>query len=454
MRTSTSIACALATLGSANALRLEKRENPAVVAFPLEKVDKITSISPSSNSKRETGPFEDLTTKDLQHLVYMIGLEIGTPPQFISAVFDTGSPSLVIHTTTDTSCVQPAPNPCSLYGGYDANKSSTYHYEDSKFVIEYADGENTVGDDATDNVTIGSTTLTGLHLGLQYQTEVINNVLGASFTEDEMANSDTGHTNLPQLLRDQGHIASRAYSVYADGDRSNQGTVLFGGVDIDKFHGDLVKIDLVSNPATHPARVTNFAIPLLSVSHSDDNSTINFEKSFPTRVVFDSGSSLTFLDPDQVQSIWTYVGATAHFGNLDFATIPCSAADTDKTLDFEFAGVTIKVPLSQYVVWHDSHDEICVFGIAKGQPQGPFIIGDTTLSSIYVVYDLDNKQLHLAQAVNNAPTSNILQIMAGPDGVSAVGGLGTLEMLAATQASTLSTSTLSRTPALSVPTGA
>lgn len=321
-------------------------------------------------------------------------------------------------------------------------------------MIEYADGERTLGDDATDNVTIGSATLSNLYIGLQYQTEVINNVLGASFTEDEMANSNTGHSNLPQLLRDQGHIASRAYSVYADGDKSDHGTVLFGGVDIDKFHGDLVKIDLVSNPATQPARVTNFAISLLSVSQFDGNSTNTFDKSFPTRVIFDSGTSLTYLDPDQAQSIWTYVGATAHFGNVDFATIPCSAADTDRTIDFEFAGVTIKVPLSKYVVWHDAHDEICVFGIAKGQPQGPFTIGDTTLSSIYVVYDLDNKQLHLAQALNNAPTSNILQIMAGPDGVSAVGGLGTVELLAATKASTLGTSTLSRTPSLSVPTGA
>lgn len=127
MRT-TSIACALAALGSANALRLEKRDNPAVVALPFEKVDKITSISPSSDSKRETGPIEELTTKDLQHLVYMVQLDIGTPPQSISAIFDTGSPSLVIHTTNDTSCVPPAPNPCSLYGGCECSWLLPFQY--------------------------------------------------------------------------------------------------------------------------------------------------------------------------------------------------------------------------------------------------------------------------------------------------------------------------------------
>ena len=265
-----------------------------------------------------------------------------------------------------------------------------------------------------------------------------------------MANSHSGHTNLPQLLRDQGHIASRAYSLYTDD--SNNGSVLFGGVDIDRFHGDLVKIDLLSNPDTRPTRVTSFSIPLLSVSQFDGNSTTDFARSFPTRVTFDSGTSLTYLDPVQVQSIWTSVGAVAHFGNLNYATIPCIAAETDITLDFEFAEVTIKVPLSQYVLWHDSHNDICVFGIAKGEPEGPFTIGVTTLSSIYVVYDLDNKQLHLAQAVRNAATSNILEIKGGPDGVSAVAGLGTVAILAASEASTLSTSTLTHSPALSVPT--
>ncbi|TVY30884.1 putative aspartic-type endopeptidase [Lachnellula hyalina] len=420
MRTSTSISCALAALGSANALRLEKRDSPAVVSFPLEKVDKITSISPISDSKRDTGPIEDPIFQDLRQLVYMVQLEIGTPSQSISAVFDTGSPNLVIHTTKDKSCVEPAPNPCSLYGGYDANASSTYHYEDSNFAIEYQDGESTLGDDATDNVILGSKILRDFYIGLQYQTEILDNVLGASFTEDEMANSHSGHTNLPQLLRDQGHIASRAYSLYTDD--SNNGSVLFGGVDIDRFHGDLVKIDLLSNPDTRPTRVTSFSIPLLSVSQFDGNSTTDFARSFPTRVTFDSGTSLTYLDPVQVQSIWTSVGAVAHFGNLNYATIPCIAAETDRTLDFEFAEVTIKVPLSQYVLWHDSHNDICVFGIAKGEPEGPFTIGVTTLSSIYVVYDLDNKQLHLAQAVRNAATSNILEIKGGPDGVSAVAG--------------------------------
>ena len=124
MRTSTSISCALAALGSANALRLEKRDSPAVVSFPFEKVDKITSISPISDSKRDTGPIEDPIFQDLRQLVYMVQLEIGTPSQSISAVFDTGSPNLVIHTTKDNSCVEPAPNPCSLYGGCECNFNS------------------------------------------------------------------------------------------------------------------------------------------------------------------------------------------------------------------------------------------------------------------------------------------------------------------------------------------
>ncbi|TVY83083.1 putative aspartic-type endopeptidase [Lachnellula suecica] len=415
-----SFSYALAVLGSANALQLVKRDNPAVVSFPFEKVDKVTPLP--SSFKRDASSLDVADLRYMHSILYLIQLAVGTPPQQASAQLDTGSPNFVLHTVADSLCIKPAPNPCSNYDN--ANASSTYQYDDSEFSIIYGGGDGATGDDATDVVSVGSASLTNFHLGLQYNTTISENVIGVLFTEDERNGGDTGHTNLPQLLRDQGYIASRAFSLYTNDDRSAGGEVLFGGVDTEKYYGNLVTVDLVPNADTTPPRVTDFVIPLVTVSGTDGASTTAFTGSLPAVVNLDSGTSLTQLDPTLVDMIWTYVGATAYNNAPNLAYVPCNIAEPSKTIDFTFPGITIKVPLSQYAVFPDSNNEFCQFGIEKGNPGGVSILGDTTLSSIYVVYDLDNKQLHLAPADINATASNILQITPGPFGVPEEPGVG------------------------------
>lgn len=68
--------------------------------------------------------------------------------------------------------------------------------------------------------------------------------------------------------------------------------------------------------------------------------------------------------------------------------------------------------------------QICQFGI---EPAGdrPILLGDTFLRSAYVVYDLDNRQLSLAQTDFNSTTSNVREIAAGANGVPGVSATAT-----------------------------
>jgi len=58
----------------------------------------------------------------------------------------------------------------------------------------------------------------------------------------------------------------------------------------------------------------------------------------------------------------------------------------------------------------------CQFGIEPAG-QNPVLFGDTFLRSAYVVYDLDNEQVSIAQTDFNATTSNVQEIKAGAGGV-------------------------------------
>jgi hypothetical protein len=90
-------------------------------------------------------------------------------------------------------------------------------------------------------------------------------------------------------------------------------------------------------------------------------------------------------------------------------------------LDFTFSadGPTISVPINELVLAMgvSRGEEVCILGIG---PAGDSIsvLGDTFLRSAYVVYDLENNQIALAQTVFNSTQSSIQEIETGDDGVS------------------------------------
>tara|TARA_R110002060_G_scaffold34400_4_gene45282 strand:- start:173 stop:625 length:453 start_codon:yes stop_codon:yes gene_type:complete len=78
----------------------------------------------------------------------------------------------------------------------------------------------------------------------------------------------------------------------------------------------------------------------------------------------------------------------------------------------------------------DTQENSCLFGIQSsalvGLPSEPALalLGDTFLRSAYVVYDMPNLQLGIAQANPNATESNIVELEAGATELPAIQGVG------------------------------
>jgi len=80
-----------------------------------------------------------------------------------------------------------------------------------------------------------------------YQSTVLEGILGLSYPiiEGRISFSrEPIYDNFPILLVKQGHIASRALSLYANDDQSTGGALLFGGIDTNKFDTNYVKAAL------------------------------------------------------------------------------------------------------------------------------------------------------------------------------------------------------------------
>lgn len=360
--------------------------------------------------------------------LYFANVSLGTPAQKLQLHIDTGSSDLWTNFADSTFC-KSKQDPC--YGGtYNANSSSTYKYVSSRFNITYADGSGAIGDYATDTLGIGGVTLQNLQFGIGYQSGSQEGILGIGYTTNEVqVNTYGGQTypNVPELMAKNGVIQSNAYSLWLDDLEANTGSILFGGVDTDKFHGALQTLPIQPEQGVF----AEFLITLTDVSLSNGGNRVSLNSGdIPVAVLLDSGSSLTYLPDDLTTALYQQVGAK-YDDQQQTAFVPCSLADNTSTIDFKFSSPIISVPMSEMVINAGTGTQstfkdgsaACIFGVAPAGQGGISVLGDTWIRSAYVVYDLANNEISLAQTNFNSSSSNILEIGTGANSVPQATGV-------------------------------
>lgn len=219
------------------------------------------------------------------------------------------------------------------------------------------------------------------------------------------------YSNLPQKLVDDGTINTNAYSLWLNDLDASTGSILFGGVDTDKFHGELQTLPIIPESGVY----AEFIISLTGLGQNNTNGSIFNNEN--VAVLLDSGSSLMYLPNNVVRSLYHTFDAT-YDSSQGAAFVNCDLADQAGSLDFDFSGVTISVPINELVLVTDVSrgQPVCILGIG---PAGDSvsILGDTFLRSAYVVYDLANNEISLAQTNFNSTSENIQEIQSGSAGV-------------------------------------
>lgn len=285
----------------------------------------------------------------------------------------------------------------------------------------------------TDNFSIGSQKIQKLTMGLAtYAKSVTTGIMGIGFASNEaivgqeIENGQEGKTypNLIERLKSDGTIETRSYSLYLDDLEADTGSIIFGGYDKSKFQGDLGILDIQKDATS--GTFSTFSVVLSSIGVTDQSgSTVLTSDSMPNVVVLDSGTAFTVVPDDIYKMLVNYFGATEddEIGLL----IECDLAGAAGTLDFQFGSTTgpvVSVPFDELAVplvdidsgepyVDDNNKPICRLGLMqRTDPAEPLLFGDTFLRSAYVVYDIDNLQIGVAQTVFNSTDSNIEAITA------------------------------------------
>ncbi|KAK0610906.1 aspartic peptidase domain-containing protein [Immersiella caudata] len=386
-------------------------------------------------------PFHEELGNNLTVGAYFAEVEVGTPGQKMTLHIDTGS--------TDVWLLSKSADLCNLsvlqalYGQckdtFDRSTSSTYEtLSTNDFKIRYMDGSGAEGDFFLDHINVGGLNVSEVQMGLAKKATSSWGMLGIGYNTNSVSREI--YPSIVDQMYNQGLIGIKAYSLYLNDLEAKSGTILFGGIDTEKFTGTLKSIPVL--PEEEYGYITHFNVSLTSLATTSDVSgnSNNFIPPSGVPVILDSGTTYTYLPREVTAPLFSRLNAVDR--SLSFSNpivyVDCALLDTDPNLFIEYQfdgpdGPKIKVSIAD-IVFNDIQPYVdsgalatpslpfpknraCSLGIMTSQTGDVHLLGDTFLRSAYVVYDLSNDRVALAQSYMNATGSNIIEIARNASGV-------------------------------------
>ena len=345
-------------------------------------------------------------------VMYITTLKVGSNEDEVKVQIDTGSSDLYVM-TPDVNCYyysysyknkrtlidvphyfkRANSEACTSYGSFDYKKSTSFKkIEDvEEFYIAYMDNTDSAGFYGTDKMQVGDATLETAYFAVANESSTNSGVFGIGFRERESAYYYR-YENIPMRLKSEGFVKKNAYSLFLNSDNQTTGSVLFGAVDHAKYSGTLTSIPIVNSTEEYSSLLSLLYGIDFNAGEEGDNNTYTISSS-TYLALFDSGTTLSVMPPDLIYRFGELLGGSYNDG---YYMVPCANSE-NVYFTFDFGGPKIKVPLSSLLVPSSSSSTKCYLGLMENE--GSYIVlGDNVLRSMYVVYDLDDLSISLAQA--------------------------------------------------------
>jgi saccharopepsin len=190
---------------------------------------------------------------------------------------------------------------------------------------------------------------------------------------------------------------------------SQQGELVFGGIDQSHYTGELVDVPLISEA------FWEVALEAMKFGGSDI-----FE--VPQRAVFDSGNSFLVGPTQSVKALAEEVGAIRMKGWVpEMYTIDCDKRGFLPDLEVTLGGKAFTMRSEDYIL--EVPGRPCLFaflGLDVPPPDGPlWILGDVFMRRFYCVFDYGNRRMRIAMAArsNNRTFYDELPAQSSPQAI-------------------------------------
>jgi hypothetical protein len=376
------------------ALSLVGLASGSIYKVPLEKLPRPTfeqkATWAAEHASSETPP-DTIVINDFQDAQYYGTISVGTPPQALRVVYDTGSSNLWVNKQSGW---------FSPHKHYDDTKSSTYVKNGTTFKIQYGSGpvsgfysKDTVhfGDIDVADYTFAEVNNTK-GLGPAWLAGHFDGICGMGWDDISV---DHVETPLRALVNSK-KLGANQFAFYL-GSGGAAGELVLGGVDPAHYSGDFTTVPVIE---TVPGKTGYWAVAM------DDAKIGGSSVTTVKKAIVDSGTSLLAVPTDDMKKIAASVGAkpVAPFPPLNKEyTIDCSTAGPD--IEFVIGGKSYVLTKKDYVLNEQGKCLLGFTGLDVPAPAGPlYILGDVFMRAHYVKFDVDNKQLGFAQIKKGVET--------------------------------------------------
>ncbi|KAF9980210.1 Vacuolar protease A [Mortierella antarctica] len=307
-------------------------------------------------------------------------VNIGTPPQTFSVVFDTGSSNFWVPSTHCNSIA------CFLHRRYDSEKSSTFRPNGTEFAIQYGSG-SLEGIISNDLLNVGGAVIKKQDFGesvkepgLAFAFGKFDGIFGLGYDTISVLGVVPPFYNLVhQKLVDEPIFGFHL----AQAGGSTGGQMTLGGVDPNLFTGEM---------QWHNVRRKGYwEIDLTKVRLGDD------EIDLAAGAVIDTGSSLIVLQTTTADMINNQIGAKKNYAGQ--YTVECSAVPNLPEFTFFFGKNNYTLQGSDYILEAGGSCISGFMGMDFPESLGDlWIVGDVFLRKYYSVYDLGKNRVGFALA--------------------------------------------------------
>jgi len=332
-------------------------------------------------------PEEDLINyMDAQ---YYGEIEIGTPGQKFTVIFDTGSSNLWVPSST-CGWLNIA---CKRHNKYDSTKSSTYTKDGRDFSIQYGTGAMK-GFVSVDKVCVAGVCVDNQGFaeavkepGITFIAAKFDGILGMGWSTISVDGLPTVFDSMIEQKKVDAPVFG--FWLNRDPNDSNGGKLVLGGSDNTLYTGEMSYIPLT--------RLGYWQVKMDGVSVAGADSVC----AGGCEAVMDTGTSLIAGPAADIKAINKAIGAKVN-PLTGQGMIDCDQIPNLPTINFTFGGKDYPLEGKDYVLKIEQGNQaMCLSGFMglPGSGMGPlWILGDVFLGRYYSEYDVGNKRVGLAVA--------------------------------------------------------
>ncbi|GAA5795371.1 endopeptidase [Helicostylum pulchrum] len=392
------VATVLATLAEAGVTSIAIKK---VTESPSEKLNRYAHTGEYMSQKyfgqrqnqKSVAPFQVKPDGSVEHGVpisnymnaqYYGDIEIGTPPQTFSVVFDTGSSNLWVPSVHCNSIA------CFMHRRYDSGQSETFRENGTEFAIQYGTG-SLEGFISQDTLRVGGIKIEDQGFaesvkepGFTFALARFDGIFGLGY--DTISVKHTVPPFYHMVNKDL--VDEQLFSFWLNdvnkGGEAEGGELVFGGVNEDHYTGNITWAPI--------KRKGYWEIDLENIKFGDDYVDLD-----PVGAAIDTGSSLIIAPTTIADLINHEIGAVKNWAGQ--YTLDCALVPDLPEFCFVFAGKDFCLKGEDYVLKVQDQCISGFMGMDIPEPAGPlWIIGDVFLRKYYSIYDLGNNRVGLAKS--------------------------------------------------------